>query len=94
MDPDAQQRARPEAPWVTVNPRRIDARVSPVLNETTLGSPPPSMTVVAGPAELRTSIVLPLKSMRSWYVPGATTTVSPSEAASMPAWMVAFAAGT
>ena len=59
------------------------------MNVTTPAVASPSMIVVAGPAELFTSMFLPVKSMRSWYVPGATTTVSPFEAASIAAWMVA-----
>ena len=55
----------PPRPFVTVKPRSTDVRGSPDLNVTTCGNPPPSMTVDAGPAALRTSMALPLKSMCS-----------------------------
>ncbi len=55
----------PRAPLVTVKPRSTEVRASPVLKDTTWAMPPPSMIVVAGPAELCTSMALPLKSMRS-----------------------------
>jgi hypothetical protein len=46
------------------------------------------MMVVAGPVSLVTTIAFPRKSIRSKYVPGATSTVSPEAAALMAAWMV------
>jgi len=39
-------------------------------------------------AVLRTVMALPRKSMFSTYVPGATMTLSPSEAAAIADWMV------
>ena len=49
-----------------VKPRNTDARVSRVWKTTVMPVASPSMVVLAGPAELFTSMALPLKSMRSW----------------------------
>jgi hypothetical protein len=46
------------------------------------------MVVPNGPASLVTIIDLPEKLIRSKYVPGATSTMSPGAAAPIPAWMV------
>lgn len=45
-------------------------------------------------APLVTVMPLPLKSIFSLYVPGATRTVSPLRAALIPAWIVGWSAGT
>ena len=64
------------------------AAVSAVEKLTTGARLEPSMVVTLGPWALWTAMSLPLKSMFSKYVPGATNTVSPLTDALMAAWMV------
>ena len=52
------------------------------------------MIVDSGPASLTRVSVVSGNSIFSRYVPGATSTLSPSEAASIPAWIVGWSAGT
>ena len=75
-------------PLVMVNPRSTAPRPSPELNVTTTPPAFPSIVVAAGPASLVTMIAFPEKLIRSTYVPGATSTVSPWAAAPIPAWIV------
>jgi len=75
-------------PLVMVNPAMTAPRPSPALKVTTAPPAPPSMMVPDGPASLATMIALPKKLIRSTYVPGATSTMSPGAAAPIPAWMV------
>lgn len=77
-----------------VNPLRTELLPSFVSKTTTAAIPPPLIVVTDGPPELVTVIALPLKLMFSYYVPGATSTVSPLEAALIAAWIVGWPVGT
>jgi len=82
-------------PPVSVNPSRTDAAVSLLSKTTTLArlesvGVPIRMTVSSAPASARTVMALPRNVMGSvtTYSPVATSTIAPSSAASIPAWIV------
>ena len=85
-------------PFWIVNPSRTAIPVSPELKLNARPDPSQSMMQLSGPLALRTVISLPPKSRSRLpgpvYVSSATTTVSPSKAASIPAWIVGWSAGT
>ena len=60
----------------------------------TLLDRPPLMMASSGPDWLVTVILFPWKSIVSWYVPLATSTVSPFSAASIPDWIIGYSPGT
>src|SRR4051794_21815749 len=78
----------PPPPLRIVNPRSVGVSPASVAIFTTTPRLQPSIVVAAAPPELWTVMFLWAKSIRSPYVPGATTTTSPSAAASIAAWIV------
>ena len=70
-----------------VNPRRVGATVCWVLM-LTVASPPPTPSIVVTSAPEPWTVIDSVIVRFSLYVPGATTTVSPSTAATIAAWIV------
>ena len=80
----------PPLPPPILNPLIVLLSISP-LEKRTVGEVFPGGALIEvsnGPATLSTKISLPRKSIASMYSPGETRTVSPVNAASIPAWIV------
>ncbi len=79
---------------VIVNPSTTEAGAPGLASSTTPSEPPcASIVVTCGPPLERTDTPGGTV-MLSWYVPGATTTSSPADAAPIPSLIVGWSAGT